>query len=129
MKRRKFLQLSALAAGAFSVPFIAGCNSKPLNAAVSQPLFLSHIFDSKMMKATGDAYRKQVPAEDSKSKLGNLLTEGSNITETTDAATVHKYYDGKSTADFKALNTVIVNGWVLAVTEARQCALYSFTQN
>ena len=28
--------------------------------------------------------------------------------------------------DFESGNTVIVNGWILSLTEARQCALYSF---
>lgn len=129
MERRNFIRLSALGAAALSIPFVNGCTAKPVNAAVLQPLFLSHIFDAKIMKETGQAYLKQTPAEDSKSKLANLLTDNSPITESTDANTVHTYYDKKTRDDFAALNTVVVNGWVLAVTEARQCALYSLNQN
>lgn len=128
MKRRQFIKLSALTTGAFSIPFLHGCNSASFNKAVAQPLFLSRIFDAKTMQATGQAYIKQVPAEDSKSKLTGLLAS-SSITEITDAKTVHTFYDKKTTQDFNALKTIIVNGWVLAVTEARQCALYSLTQS
>ena len=127
MKRRNFIQLSALAAGAFSIPFIYGCNSKTFNKAVTEPYFLSHIFDAKTIKATGDAYIKQTPAEDSKSSLATLLDDPA-INETTDAKTVHDVYDKKTKEDFNNLKTVVVNGWVLSVTEARQCALYSLTQ-
>jgi len=128
VKRRQFIKLSALSAGAFSIPFLHGCNSALFNKAVAQPLFLSHIFDAKTMLATGQAYVKQTPAEDTIGKLAGLLADGS-ITETTDAKTVHTFYDNKAKEDFTALKTVIVNGWVLAVTEARQCALYSLTQS
>ncbi|HVX51619.1 MAG TPA: hypothetical protein VHB48_15765, partial [Chitinophagaceae bacterium] len=87
------------------------------------------IFDAKTMKAAGEAYIKQVPAEDSRNKLVGMLTGSGNITATTAAPAVHSYYDERTKEDFKALKTVIVSGWVLAVTEARQCALYSLTQN
>lgn len=119
--------MSALAAGAFSVPFIYGCNSKSFNKAVSEPYFLSHIFDAKTMKSVGDAYIKQTSSEDSKNKLATLL-EDPAVNEATDTKTVHDVYDKKTKEDFSNLKTVIVNGWVLAVTEARQCALYSLTQ-
>lgn len=128
MKRRQFIKLSALSAGVFSIPFLHSCNSATFNKAVAQPLFLSHIFDAKTMQLTGQAYIKQTPAEDNKSKLANLLADNS-ISETTDAKTVHAFYDNKAKEDFAALKTVIVNGWVLAVTEARQSALYSLTQS
>jgi len=128
VKRRNFIKLSALSAGAFTIPFLYSCNTKTFNAAITQPLFLSHIFDAKTMKETGLAYIKQVPAEDSKSKLVTLL-EDDAITENTDAKAIHDVYDKKTKEDFIALKTVVVNGWVLAVTEARQCALYSLTQS
>ncbi len=128
MRRRQFIKLSALSAGAFNIPFLHGCNSASFNKAVAQPLFLSYIFDAKTMQATGQAYIKQTPAEDSKSKLAGLLADNS-ITESTDAKTVHTFYNNKAREDFTMLKTVIVNGWVLAVTEARQCALYSLTQS
>lgn len=80
------------------------------------------------MKETGLAYIKQAPAEDSKNKLATLL-EDNAVTAATDAKTVHEVYDKKTRDDFNALKTVVVNGWVLAVTEARQCALYLLTQS
>jgi hypothetical protein len=129
VKRRHFIKLTAISAGAVCIPFLHGCISKTFNAALAQPLFLSHIFDAKTMQATGLAYIKQTPAEDNKSTLSTLLTEGSNITNSTDALAVHTYYDKRTKDDFAALKTVVVNGWVLAVTEARQCALYWLTQN
>jgi hypothetical protein len=35
--------------------------------------------------------------------------------------------DKKKKEDFAKSNTVIVKGWVLSRTEARQCALYTLT--
>jgi hypothetical protein len=34
------------------------------------------------------------------------------------------WMDRKSKADFENGKTVVVRGWVISVTEARQCALY-----
>jgi hypothetical protein len=128
MKRRIFIKLSAYGAAAVSVPLLNSCNEKPINTAIAQPQFLSHIFDSKTMFETGQAYLKQVPAENSKNKLADLLTNNTNLKVSSDAKTVYTDLDKKVRQDFAEGKISVIDGWVLSVTEARQCALYSLMQ-
>jgi hypothetical protein len=128
MKRSTFIKLSAYGAVAASVPLLNACNEKQINAAIAQPQFLSHIFDVKTMLATGQAYLKQASDENSKNKLNNLITDNTSVTSSTDAKTVYTALDKKVQQDFANGKTAIVDGWILSVTEARQCALYTLMQ-
>jgi hypothetical protein len=129
MNRSTFLRLSAWGAAGLSIPFIQSCTSKPFNKALAQPFFLSHIFDAKAMKETGEAYLQQTPAENSTGKLVDALTVNAPITETTTAQVVNTYFDNAGREDFSSGKTVVVSGWILAITEARQCALFSLSQS
>jgi hypothetical protein len=128
MRRRKFIQISAYGAAAVSISLLDGCTQKPINPAIAQPQFLSHIFDKKTMLETGQAYLKQVPSENNKNKLADLLLKNSAITEGSDPSFARSFFDKKIHDDFAKAKTVIVKGWVLSVTEARQCALFSLIQ-
>jgi hypothetical protein len=66
-----------------------------------------------------------VPGENSSAKLTSLLTNGSPVTATTAPDAVQTYFDTKTKDDFEQGHTVVVNGWILSQTEARQCALFS----
>lgn len=125
MKRRNFIQLSAFTAAAISLPLLHSCSSSATEQAISQPVFLSRLFDGNMIKDAGKAYLKKTPAENDDDKLVQLLTDNNTIANSTDEKAIHQYLDEKIKQDFKAGNTVLVKGWVLAVTEARQCALFS----
>jgi len=129
MKRSTFLRLSALGTAGIAIPFLPGCTSKSYNKALGQPLFLSHILDAKTLQETGKAYLQQRPDENNTGKLSSLLTEGSSITENTDAVTAQSYFNSHTREDFQTGNTVVVNGWILSVTEARQSAFYSLSQS
>jgi hypothetical protein len=122
MERRAFVRLSAYTALALTLPFADGCKSNPGDAPWSQPLFFSHIADIKTINQAGKAYRKMVSDEDDKSKLTALLTAQNTITSK-DA--IQASLDNRVKEDFKTGKTVTVSGWVLSVTEARQCALFS----
>jgi hypothetical protein len=128
MQRRDFIRLSAYGTVMLGVPFIAGCSHKPVNAAIDQPPFLMHIMDKKTILETGKRYISMVPQEASSSILEDLLTEKSDISGSTPPEKVHAHFNAVSTADFKANRTVIVDGWVLSATEARQCALFSLVE-
>ena len=129
MKRSTFLHLSALGAAGMASPFLPGCTGKSYNKALGQPLFLSHILDAKTLQETGKAYLQHRPGESSTGKLSALLTDGSLITENTDVITVQSYFNNHTKQDFQTGNTVVVNGWILSVTEARQSAFYSLSQS
>ena len=124
MKRRDFLQLSAYAGLALGIPFLPGCKGSPANMAIIEAPFLSHIFDKKTIMETGKDYIRQFPKENTKGILEEQLLANSPITPSTPAAEVHSYFDKKTVDDFKHNNTVVVDGWVLSRTEAKQCALF-----
>ena len=125
MKRKDFIQLSAFAAAAISLPLLHSCSPSVNNRAISQPVFLSRLFDESTIKETGKAYLQKAPAENDDDKLVRLLADNSSIATSADEKTIHEYLDKKVKQDFETGNTVLVKGWVLAITEARQCALFS----
>jgi hypothetical protein len=122
MQRRTFIHLSAYTAIALTLPFADGCTSTSTDKVIAQPLFFSHLVDVKTINETGDAYRKQFPGEDSKTTLAQLLL-GNNISA--DRKSIRTLLESHVEQDFKTGKTVTAGGWVLSVTEARQCALYS----
>ena len=97
-----------------AITMITGCGlgTDARTKALETPDFLSHICDAGTLRQLGAAYRTQTPAEASQSRLIQLLQSGV----------------GPETikADYDKGNIVTLNGWVLSVTEARQCALFSF---
>ena len=125
MKRSDFIKLSAFTAAAISVPFLQSCNQSTTEDALAKPMFLSRLFDEKTITDAGKAYIKKAPSENDENKLIGLLSDNSAIAKSSDQNTIHQYLDKKIKQEFEAGNTVLVKGWVLAVTEARQCALYS----
>lgn len=71
-------------------------------------------------------YSLQTPAESEADKLAELLSmdsAGNKISSSTDNLFIQNLLNQKIKYDFETDNTVIVNGWVLTLTEARQCAL------
>ena len=125
MKRKEFIHLSAFAAAAVSFPLLHACNSYTTDEIISKPEFISRLFDEKTIKDTGKAYLQKAPAENSEDKLLTLLTGNSSIADSKDEKAIHNYLGQKIKQDFETGKTVMVKGWVLAVTEARQCALFS----
>lgn len=127
MKRRTFLWLSAVSAASFYIP-ASGCRPRntAANKALAQPLFLAQICDEKTIREIGTTYKKQTPAEAKDDRLASLIrTDGQAIPEATDSTKLHTLLNQKTEQDFETGRTVIVNGWVLSQTEARQCALLS----
>jgi hypothetical protein len=129
MKRKDFLQLSAFTVVAVSFPLLDSCNAPVSDAATGKPAFLSRLFDELTIRRTGQAYLQRIPAENDHDKLVRLLADNSLIVESSDERAIHQYLEEKIKKDFDEGKTVMVNGWVLAVTEARQCALFSLTKS
>jgi hypothetical protein len=128
MKRRIFIKFSGYTAAAVAIPFLNSCKENAFNPAIAQPQFLSHFFDEKTTLETGQVYLKQRPEENNKNKIVDLLTNKSSVSATSDAKTVYADMGKKVQQDFEKGEIVIVDGWVLSVTEARQCALYALMQ-
>jgi len=131
MNRKKFLALSALAVAAISVPLAIKSNhrhrvrDKPLE----QPRILGNFCTEKDIQDIGVTYRKENPGESQKQQLIELLlkNDADKKINSSDSSSVSDWLDQKTLEEFKTDKTIVVAGWVISVTEARQCALYSLT--
>lgn len=117
MKRRNFILIGTASIAAAAIPtafyFLRDIEFDPTFA---DPQLLSLIWDSETMQAAGDQYRLKFPSEKSERSLIKLLeAEASDL-------------ENSIKKDFETGNTVIVDGWILSVTEARQCALFSIVK-
>ena len=126
MKRRLFVKLSAFTAMALTLPLAESCSGSK-EMAVAQPYLFSQLADDKTINEAGQAYRKTHTAEDNKEKLLQLLLIGKDATLS--KGELQAMLDKQVTADFKQGNTLVVKGWVMSITEARQCALYSLLKS
>lgn len=122
MKRREFIGIAAAgAAGAIrTVAAVEGARD-PF-ATLAQPRVLGVLRDRQLVHDLGERYRAMTPREDSARALGDALLAD---LETMGATTLDAQLDNQIVHDFAAGRTVTLNGWILALTEARQCALYS----
>ena len=115
MKRRNFILSAAVGIGAASATAYYFFSDIEYDHELAEPQSLSLIWDDKTIKDIGRQYRKDFPSEQSERSLVKLL----NTKPTEDTVT----------SEFKNGNTVIIDGWILSVSEARQCALASTQQS
>ncbi len=131
MKRKTFIYLSVASTVAMGLPSVYCRNRNgQLNKALSPPMFLSHICDANTIREIGNAYRDYVPAESKEDKLVDLLLidgTGKSISQSSDLSTINSLENKNINQDFDTGKTIVVKGWVLSITEARQCALFSLT--
>ena len=117
MKRRNFILLGAAGVAAVSIPTAFHFfGDVEYDKALADPQSLSLIWDTQTIISTGNKYRLQTPAENTERSLVKKLKA--------DLLTLEE----KIRKDFETGNTVIVDGWILSKTEARQCALFSITE-
>ena len=91
------------------------------------PLVLSGICDEASIRKIGISYRALVPGENSKEKLLELLNTGLSSNIAPDGPEVINELEQKIEQEFKEDKLVVINGWVITPTEARQCALLSLS--
>jgi hypothetical protein len=130
MNRRIFVKLTFLGVGASILPFLQCRNSGSSIKLLYRPDFLSQICDEKMITDIGAEYRTMNPRLNDKDKLLKQLVHnenGKDIKITMENNEIEKILEAKIADDFKQSNIVILKGWVLSVTEAQQCALFSLT--
>lgn len=127
MKRRLFIATTSIAVIGLPVAYYFKKNmgkGDPLTTAD----MLSHFCDARTLKDIGLTYRKLVPAENEKQKLTDILLinkEGKKL-KPSDESAIEKLISEKIHEDFLTHQTLVLNQWVISVTEARQCALFSF---
>lgn len=126
MTRRTFLLLTTTGIVGTALPTLTGCrNPVEYPSSVSQPQSIPQIRDSAQIDALGKAYLKKAPSEkDKRTLVRRLLTDAPS-----DSAAIPSFLEQKISQDFETGDTVMVNGWVLSRTEARQCALFSLEKS
>jgi len=124
MKRRKFILLTGLGISVIAIPtWYYKYRDLEYDQLLTEPELLSYIWDGNTISEIGEIYREQFPDENSERQLVGLL---SNI----NSSDTNDWVDSlqqQITEDYKSDNTVMVGGWILSRTEARQCALFSLT--
>ena len=125
MKRKNFILLSGLGISAIAIPtWYFNYSELEYDSSLKNPEFLSNFLDNESIIEIGKLYLKQVPNENSERKLVSILPVG----DFSDNNTV-EIIQQQITDDYKSGATIIIDGWILSKTEARQCALFSLTQN
>ena len=123
MKRRNFLFVSilALVLGLISLWYLKFKSAT--TKALGYPEELSEICDRKTLIHIGNTYRK-LTNENTKTYLEELLLHDEGMIETNLKMNLRT----KVTDDFITGNTILVDGWLLSKTEARQCAFLALSE-
>lgn len=127
MQRRKFIQLSAMGSAAIGITGIS-CRHPVFYDILGKPEGLAKICDLKTLREIGMAYRLQTASERDADKVAALLladSAGKPVSSASDNLFIQTLISEKINQDFERGNIVIVKGWILSITEARQCALLS----
>jgi hypothetical protein len=120
MNRRKFVFLSAAGFVIVTIPACNYTNSDQVDNILADPQSLSLIWDEKTILNIGNKYRSRVPKENTEQSLTEILkrelSKNNNVIENLKL---------KIKNDFQSHNTIMIDGWILSLTETRQCALFS----
>jgi hypothetical protein len=122
MLRRRFLTLAALGAIAVTRPTTGGAAAPMPVGRVLPGELLAMLGSEGAVRQLGERYRQLVPAENDEQVLVRAILKSTPPNVTSDLATA---LAAQVRDDFTQGRTVTVNGWILSVTEARQCALCS----
>ena len=130
MERRNFIVCSVLTAATVSTPFLKCTSSSDpaLDKKLAIPQILSQLLDENGLMDIGKKYGTIHPNEYSLKTLELQLkksNEGNSFSSNTSPKEIYNLLDKKIQNDFEANNIIILNGWILSLTEARQCALFS----
>jgi hypothetical protein len=125
MNRRRFLTLTAVGAASVSLPAL-GMRAEPRGPWRAYAIPESHALlgGVRGMRDIGEAYRRAYPTEATAGALVAAIESDGEAAQAS-AGTVPALMHARVRADFDHGRTVVVRGWVLSVTEARQCALHS----
>jgi hypothetical protein len=121
LDRRRFLQIAATGAVASLTTEACGRNIDEDERELAQPALLE-MLGAERTHGIGMQYRAAFPKESTAAALRGAIASSRRqgfpwIWRQSIEEQVHD--------DFAAGRTVLISGWVLSLTEARQCALYS----
>lgn len=123
MNRRHFIA-TTVGALALNLPDVwRKANPSAEIRVLTQPA-LRNMLGDRRVHELGVQYRERYPAEREAEILGAAILGGDTMA-LRDSPTLHATLAARIKDDFAAGRTVLLKGWVLSVTEARQCALFS----
>jgi len=121
--RRRFLQLSGL--GIVSSLTAVACNRDEHSlASAPDQLQLLSVLGPDRVREIGSHYRTDNPGENTPDALRAAISKSRGFQL---PLLGNHSLDDQIEDDFEKGRTVVVDGWVLSVTEARQAALFSLT--
>ena len=124
MKRRDFIQTILSGGTVLTIPTWCQALNNPQDK-LSTPSTLAQLWDSNTLTDIGFKYRASSPTENNEDLLVNLLTKAHMHSTDID---IHQAIEQDIEQDYKTERTCVIDGWVLSITEARQCALFSLKQ-
>lgn len=127
MKRSTFIYYAAAGTVLVAVPALR-CTSDNL-PVLQKPQLLSAICDVNTVVDIGKSYCKRFPGCSRDELIDKIMngTDGVKISRYASSTSVASLVAEKVKKDFKAGRILIIKGWVLSQTEARQCALFSLS--
>ncbi len=128
MKRKTFIKtIAALVSGTIVPLYIFRKKFGQFYQPLKYPESLVQLFDKKAITGLGVSYRSKHSSENDVSRLRQLLLADSEgkIYDEEEKIALGEMLKKETKNDFETGKTAIVNGWVLSITEARQCALFS----
>ena len=124
MDRRHFITRAAAGTLALGLPGATWQTGPSENLQTLARPALLDMLGARRVRDLGVHYRKMYSTECDADILSAAIV-GSDMPALTDASALHSYLEVTIRGDFAAGRTVLLKGWVLSVTEARQCALFS----
>jgi hypothetical protein len=120
--RRRFLQLSAAGVVAGFADSACTRDTGEDAQALARPALLEMLGADRTLEI-GTHYRAAVPGENTVAALRDAISSSQRqFPWIRRRSTEEQVRD-----DFAAGRTIVISGWVLSRTEARQCALYSLS--
>lgn len=101
-------------------------NADPVQFAVTHPELIHILKDARLVHELGLAYRARFPHEAHPGALYAAIACA--VPARGNGRQLHAQLQHRIREDFRQGRTVQLDGWILALTEARQCALYSLLQ-
>lgn len=132
MKRRKFIYISTAVTISLMVPQ-TGCSSKNSLINILASLeSLSNIYNIDLKLEIGKKYMEIASDESAIETLSNVISKRIDVSKDNkrfDEAKIKNKIHTAIIEDFERGEIITVDGWILSLTEARQCALLSLIQN
>jgi len=123
LDRRRFLKLSAAGVVASLTSTACGRDTGSDAQALAQPA-LVEMLGAERVREIGRQYRASVSGENTAAALRAAISSSRHQRF---PSIGRRSIEETIRDDFSAGRTVVVSGWVLSETEARQCALYSLS--